>query len=109
MVLGCRSDSHSLAVHPQHSERIGSLETPFHQILMDAELAMEMGCPIYGVLALTSTATDKNGRSIPAPGQGILTTAREASATFKSPMLDLSYRKQNLAMEFSMIKTCALP
>jgi hypothetical protein len=38
-----------------------------------------MGCPIYGVLALTSTATDREGRSIPAPGRGILTTAREAA------------------------------
>ncbi len=45
---------------------------------MDAELAIEMGIPIYAIVALTSTATDKEGRSVPAPGQGILTTGREA-------------------------------
>ncbi|OQS01704.1 fatty acid synthase subunit alpha [Achlya hypogyna] len=47
------------------------------QVLMDAALAVEMGCPIYGIVGATNTATDKNGRSVPSPGQGILTTARE--------------------------------
>ena len=50
------------------------------QILMDADLAIKMGIPIYGVVALTNTATDKEGRSVPAPGQGILTTACPATA-----------------------------
>ena len=73
------------------------------QILMDAELAMEMGCPIYGILALTSTAMDKEGRSVPAPGQGILTTAREQATTFESPMLDMAFRKQNLDEELEVV------
>ncbi|KAA0166660.1 hypothetical protein FNF28_03034 [Cafeteria roenbergensis] len=49
------------------------------QVLMQARLAIALGAPIHAVLALTSTATDKEGRSVPAPGQGILTTAREAA------------------------------
>lgn len=38
------------------------------QVIMTARLALEMGVPIYGVLALTTTASDKIGRSVPAPG-----------------------------------------
>lgn len=48
------------------------------QVLMQARLALALGSPIHAIIALTSTATDKEGRSVPAPGQGILTTAREA-------------------------------
>jgi fatty acid synthase subunit alpha len=70
---------------------------------MDAELALEMGCPIYGIIALTATATDKEGRSVPAPGQGILTTAREVPSVFTSPVLKLSFRKQNLEEELHSI------
>lgn len=51
---------------------------------MNASLALEMGVPIYGILALSSTASDKQGRSVPAPGQGILTTARENAMNFGS-------------------------
>ena len=40
-------------------------------ILMQAKLAVEMGVPIRGIIAMTSTATDKEGRSVPAPGKGI--------------------------------------
>lgn len=50
------------------------------QVLMPASLAIEMGVPIYGILAMTATATDKSGRSVPAPGRGILTVARESKA-----------------------------
>jgi len=59
------------------------------QLIMTAKLGLEMGVPIYGIVALTATATDKVGRSIPAPGQGILTTAREAANKFPSPLLDI--------------------
>ena len=41
------------------------------QLIMTAKLALEMGVPIYGILGMTATATDKIGRSIPAPGQEI--------------------------------------
>ena len=68
------------------------------QLQCSAALALEMGVPIYGVLAAVRTATDKQGRSVPAPGQGILVTAGQAHATGApgvraSPMLALDYRR----------------
>ena len=66
------------------------------QVIMSARLALDMGTPIYGILGLTTTATDKIGRSVPAPGQGVLTTARENPGKFPSPLLDIKYRKRQL-------------
>ena len=65
---------------PATSTRAGFIEAQGAgtQVLMSAELAVRMGVPIYAVLEHVSTATDKIGRSVPAPGQGILTTARES-------------------------------
>ncbi|KAG2522184.1 hypothetical protein JM16_005912 [Phytophthora kernoviae] len=76
------------------------------QLLMDAQLALEMGLPIYGIVALTNTATDKNGRSVPAPGQGILTTAREAATdnAKPSPLLDIEYRRRQFDDELESIE-----
>jgi len=74
-----------------------------HEILMTASLAIKMGVPIYGIIAHTSTATDKEGRSVPAPGQGILTTAREAHATY-NPLLDFKYRARQLKFRRKQIK-----
>ncbi|KAJ1908699.1 fatty acid synthase alpha subunit Lsd1, partial [Mycoemilia scoparia] len=36
------------------------------------------------------------GRSVPAPGQGILTTAREKPGSYQSPLLDIKYRRRQL-------------
>jgi fatty acid synthase subunit alpha len=66
------------------------------QVIMTAKLALEMGVPIYGILALTTTASDKIGRSVPAPGQGVLTTAREHHGKFQSPLLDIKYRRRQI-------------
>jgi fatty acid synthase subunit alpha, fungi type len=74
------------------------------QVIMDAQLAIDMGVPIYGVLGFTATATDKIGRSVPAPGQGVLTTAREASGKFPSPLLDIKYRKRQMDVRRQQIK-----
>ena len=74
------------------------------QVIMDAKLALDMGVPIYGVLAFTATATDKIGRSVPAPGQGVLTTARENPSKFPSPMLDIKYRKRQMELRRKAIK-----
>ena len=74
------------------------------QLIMTAKLALEMGVPIHGIVALTATATDKISRSVPAPGQGILTTAREASSKYPSPLLDIKYRKRQLDSRVSQIK-----
>ncbi|GLD97526.1 hypothetical protein PINS_up006216 [Pythium insidiosum] len=76
------------------------------QLLMDAQLALDMGCPIYAIVALTNTATDKNGRSVPAPGQGILTTAREAvtDSANSSPLLDIEFRRRQFDAEIANIE-----
>ena len=71
---------------------------------MTAKLALEMGVPIYGIVALTATATDKIGRSIPAPGQCILTTARETASKFPRPLLDIKYRRRQVKLRRSQIK-----
>jgi fatty acid synthase subunit alpha len=47
------------------------------QLICRASVAIEMGLPIYGVIAGSTMAADTVGRSIPAPGQGLLTFARE--------------------------------
>lgn len=92
---------------PMSSSRAGFVESHGAgiQVLMDAELALEMGAPIFAILALTNTATDKQGRSIPAPGRGILTSARESTKAGVSPMLSLERRRQGLEMELDALKT----
>lgn len=74
------------------------------QVIMDAKLALDMGVPIYGILGFTATATDKIGRSVPAPGQGVLTTARENPGKFASPLLDIKYRKRQMDLRRKQIK-----
>lgn len=74
------------------------------QIIMTARLALDMGTPIYGILGLVSTATDKIGRSVPAPGQGVLTTARENPGKYPSPLLDINYRRRQLDLRRRAIK-----
>ncbi|ORY17856.1 hypothetical protein BCR34DRAFT_474358 [Clohesyomyces aquaticus] len=74
------------------------------QVIMDAKLALDMGVPIYGILGFTATATDKIGRSVPAPGKGVLTTAREMPSKFPSPLLDIKYRKRQMELRRRQIK-----
>lgn len=74
------------------------------QVIMSAQLALDMGVPIYSILGLTTTAMDKIGRSVPAPGQGVLTTARENPGKFPSPLLDIHYRKRQLDLRKKNIK-----
>ncbi|KAJ1561175.1 3-oxoacyl-[acyl-carrier-protein] synthase, partial [Cladochytrium tenue] len=73
-------------------------------VVMTADLAIKMGVPIRGIVACTNTATDKNGRSVPAPGHGILTTAREARTQYGSPLLKFEYRARRLAREREHVK-----
>ncbi|KAL4898956.1 thiolase-like protein [Aspergillus multicolor] len=51
------------------------------QLLCRGDVALAMGLPIYGIVAGTWMASDGIGRSVPAPGQGILTFAGENSQT----------------------------
>lgn len=92
---------------PNTTTRSGFMESQGAgiQILMNAKLAVDMGVPIYGIVAMTSTATDKIGRSVPAPGKGILTTAREKVSDLKYPyrVLDIKYRKRQLDLRKNQI------
>ncbi|KAF7312560.1 Fatty acid synthase subunit alpha [Mycena indigotica] len=90
---------------PATTTRAGFMEaqgTGVH-IVMSAKTALELGCPIRGVLAFTSTSTDKAGRSIPAPGLGPLTVAREVPSKHPLPILDLAYRARQLAFRRKQI------
>ena len=82
---------------PMTSSRSGFVESAGCgvQIITSAELALEIGLPIYGIVAHTQIAGDKIGRSVPAPGQGLLTAAREGQGAKDSPLLDLDYRRTN--------------
>ncbi|KAJ2746870.1 fatty acid synthase alpha subunit Lsd1 [Coemansia sp. BCRC 34301] len=64
-------------------------------VLMSAAAAIEYGAPIYAILAHTATATDKQGSSLPAPGMGILTTARQSQGSTRGA-LDISYRRRQI-------------
>ncbi|KAF2125966.1 fatty acid synthase subunit alpha reductase [Dothidotthia symphoricarpi CBS 119687] len=90
---------------PMASSRSGFVESQGCgvQIVTSAELALKMGLPIYGVVAHTSMSADKASRSVPAPGKGVLTNARERHSTAKElprPLLDLKldpkYRRKQL-------------
>ncbi|PYH44648.1 trifunctional fatty acid synthase subunit FAS2 [Aspergillus saccharolyticus JOP 1030-1] len=91
---------------PTTTTRAGFMESQGcgMQLIMSAQLALDMGVPIYGIIALTTTATDKIGRSVPAPGQGVLTTARENPGKFPSPLLDIKYRQRQLELRKKQIK-----
>ena len=90
---------------PTTSTRGGFMESQGsgNQILMSADLALTMGVPIYGIVALTNTATDKEGRSVPAPGQGILTTAREQKTDFLPAKLNVSYRRRQVEYHLKQV------
>jgi fatty acid synthase subunit alpha, fungi type len=81
------------------------------QVLMTARLALAIGCPIYAIVAHTATATDQAGRSVPAPGQGVLTTAREVARAAGAPLsrvLDSGYRRRRLAQDLASASAWAL-
>ncbi|KAJ2874506.1 fatty acid synthase alpha subunit Lsd1 [Coemansia aciculifera] len=65
-------------------------------VLMSAAAAIEYGAPIYAILAHSATATDKQGSSLPAPGMGVLTTARETDTGATSALLDIAYRRRQI-------------
>ncbi|PYH94005.1 hypothetical protein BO71DRAFT_477344 [Aspergillus ellipticus CBS 707.79] len=91
---------------PTASSRSGFAESAGcgAQILMSAELALEMGLPIYGVVAYNQMASDQVGRSIPAPGKGILTAARESPEARNSPFLDFNFRRKGFNDEVDGIQ-----
>ncbi|KAJ1735055.1 fatty acid synthase alpha subunit Lsd1, partial [Coemansia biformis] len=95
---------------PCTSTRSGFMESEGSGIavLMSAAIAIEMGAPIHGVLAMTGTATDKEGRSVPAPGKGVLTSAREAvPSQARIQALDIGYRRRQLELQLKQIREWA--
>ncbi|KAJ1946064.1 fatty acid synthase alpha subunit Lsd1, partial [Linderina pennispora] len=76
-------------------------------ILMSASTAIEMGAPIYGIISLTTTATDKSIRNFTAPGQGILTIGRENHGSGNSPLLDIGFRRQMFNGQMAYIESVA--
>ncbi|PFH52946.1 hypothetical protein AMATHDRAFT_138867 [Amanita thiersii Skay4041] len=90
---------------PATTSRSGFMEaqgTGVH-IVMSAKTALELGAPIRGILAFTSTSMDKAGRSIPAPGKGALTVAREIPSKRPMPILDVAYRTRQLTFRRNQI------
>ncbi|KAK5050839.1 hypothetical protein LTR84_003398 [Exophiala bonariae] len=90
---------------PATSSRDGFVESygAGAQIITSASLALRMGLPIYGVVAMTGTASDKVGRSVPAPGKGLAVLARESLRDVPSPMLDITFRRQRLQNRLEQI------
>ncbi|KAI9637319.1 fatty acid synthase alpha subunit [Dioszegia hungarica] len=84
---------------PMTSTRAGFMESQGCgvQVIMSARTALELGASIQGIVAYTSTHTDKAGRSVPAPGQGILSAAREINSPDALHILDVKYRARQLA------------
>lgn len=72
-------------------------------VLMTAKTALELGAPIRAVIGFSSTSTDKAGRSVPAPGRGALSIAREIPSKHASPILDVGYRARQLAFRRKQI------
>ncbi|KAJ1727686.1 fatty acid synthase alpha subunit Lsd1, partial [Coemansia biformis] len=83
---------------PTTSTRTGFVEAQGAgvMVLMSASAALEFGAPVYAVLAYSGTATDKQGHSLPAPGMGVLTSARQAPGAKPSRALDMAYRKRQI-------------
>ncbi|KAJ2034114.1 fatty acid synthase alpha subunit Lsd1 [Coemansia sp. S3946] len=73
--------------------------------LMSASAAIEFGAPIYGIIAMSGTATDKQGQSVPAPGKEVLTSARESCDNSPpSRLLNFDYRRRQLQRQLSALE-----
>ncbi|KAJ2741812.1 fatty acid synthase alpha subunit Lsd1 [Coemansia sp. BCRC 34301] len=73
--------------------------------LMSASAAIEFGAPIYGIIAMSGTATDKQGQSVPAPGKGMLVSACEAGSAPPSRLLNFGYRRRQLERDMAALKS----
>jgi fatty acid synthase subunit beta len=91
---------------PMSSTRSGFVESHGAGVclLMAGDLAIEMGVPIYGVVGLVHCAMDREGRSVPAPGKGVLTIAAETPTARFAPALSLDYRRRQLHAELKSVE-----
>ncbi|KAL4789296.1 hypothetical protein BDV19DRAFT_397177 [Aspergillus venezuelensis] len=93
---------------PAASTRSGFVESEGAgiQVLTTAALALKMGLPIRGIVAFASTSSDKAGRSVPAPGRGVLTNAKQVApgvAVAPSPLLNIHNRRKRLDLRLRQI------
>lgn len=90
---------------PTASSRSGFMESQGCgiQVVCTARLALDMGLPVYGIVAFTGTSSDKIGRSVPAPGKGVMVHASEAKKAFASPFLDIKFRRRQLLSRKALI------
>jgi fatty acid synthase subunit alpha len=91
---------------PTASTRRGFMESQGcgMQVVCTAKLALDMGLPIYGIVAFAGTSSDKIGRSVPAPGKGVMVHATEAPTAFPSPFLNINFRRRQLMSRKALIK-----
>lgn len=92
---------------PTASSRSGFMESQGCgiQVLTSAELALEMGLPIYGIVSYTNMSADKASRSVPAPGKGVLVNARETLSTkLPPPLVSISARRELLDLRKRQIR-----
>lgn len=66
------------------------------QLVTSASLALQMGLPIYGIVAMTHMASDKLGRSMPAPGRGLLSSAKQTKAAAPCLLMDPALRSKRI-------------
>ncbi|OJI84572.1 hypothetical protein ASPTUDRAFT_76110 [Aspergillus tubingensis CBS 134.48] len=90
---------------PTTSTRSGFVESQGSglQVLTTAALAVKMGLPIRGIIAFTSTSSDKAGRSVPAPGKGVLTNAKHIASRVPSPLMNIRNRRKRLDFRLRQI------
>ena len=91
---------------PTASSRSGFVESEGcgMQVITSAKVALELGLPIRAVVAHVATASDGIGRSVPAPGKGIMANVRENSSLGASPLLDINCRRQLLSQSLESIR-----
>ncbi|KAK3693106.1 putative fatty acid synthase alpha subunit FasA [Podospora appendiculata] len=91
------------ASRPTSSSRAGFVEAAGCgvQLVMSAALALEMGLPIHAIVAYTQMSADGISRSLPAPGHGVLTAARETPS--ESSLLSLPNRRALLSQTLSAL------
>ncbi|UZP32194.1 hypothetical protein NXS19_000010 [Fusarium pseudograminearum] len=101
-----RGRMYSEMSRPMTTTRDGFVESQGSgiQVLASATMAIKMGLPIYGIVSWAGTASDKTGRSVPSPGKGTLTNARETHGTDKNLLLDIHFRKARITRHQQQIQ-----
>ncbi|KAF9062802.1 hypothetical protein BDP27DRAFT_1368514 [Rhodocollybia butyracea] len=87
---------------PTASTRSGFMEAQGSavHIVMSAKTALELECPIRSIILYLYINA---GRSIPAPGHGSLTIAREVPSKQPLPLLNLAYRERQLSFRRTQV------